>query len=84
MASRLNEVQASMDTVVNDLAPINAILLFQIRVEARLDVLYNGSPTEKHESVYQNAACKRVAKTALPVIIVDKITKAGGINDGQV
>jgi hypothetical protein len=44
MASSLDKVQARMDTVVNDLAPINAVLLFQIRVKAGLNVFNNGPP----------------------------------------
>lgn len=49
MTSRLDEVQARVDTVVNDFAPIDAILLFQIRVEAGLDVLNNRPPAEKEK-----------------------------------
>jgi hypothetical protein len=40
-----------MDTVVNNLAPINAVLLFEIRVETGLDVLYNGPPAKERESI---------------------------------
>lgn len=48
MSSRLNEVQASMNAVVNDFAPVDAVLLFKVRVEARFDVLHDGPPTGEH------------------------------------
>jgi len=42
----LDEVQACMDTVVHDLLSVDTVLLLQVRVKTRLDVLHNGSPTE--------------------------------------
>jgi hypothetical protein len=44
VASGCNEVQASIDTGVGDLAAIDTVLLLQIGVEAALDRSQNGLP----------------------------------------
>lgn len=46
MTRRLNEVQAGMDTVVNDLLAVDLVLVFQELVESRLNVLDDRPPTE--------------------------------------
>jgi hypothetical protein len=46
MTCRLNEVEAGMNTIVHDLLPVDTVLLLQVGVETRLDVLQNGPPTE--------------------------------------
>lgn len=46
MAGGLNEVEASMDTVVYNLLAVDTVLLFEIRIKSRLDVLENGFPAE--------------------------------------
>jgi hypothetical protein len=33
-----------MNAIVNNFEPVNPVLLFQIRIKARLDVLDNGLP----------------------------------------
>ena len=40
----LDEVQASMDTVIHDFLPVDPVLLLEIRVETRLNVLHDGLP----------------------------------------
>ena len=40
----LNEVQAGVDAVVNDLLPVDPVLLLEIGVETRLNVLHDGLP----------------------------------------
>jgi hypothetical protein len=45
MSSRLNEVEACMDAVIDNLAPVDTVFLLQVGVEARLDVFNNGFPT---------------------------------------
>lgn len=44
VSSRLQEVNASMDTVVDNLLTVNSVLLFEIRVEAGFNVLQDGFP----------------------------------------
>jgi len=42
----LNEVQTGMDAVVNDFLAVDLVLVFQVLVESRLNVLDNWSPTK--------------------------------------
>ena len=44
MACGLDEVEACMDAVVDDLASVDTVFLLQVGIEARLDVLNNGLP----------------------------------------
>ncbi len=44
MTSRLDEVQAGVDTVVHDFLPVDPVLLLKVRVETRLNVLHDGLP----------------------------------------
>ena len=44
MTGWLNEVQAGMDTIVDDFLTVDLVLVFQILVESRLDVLNDWSP----------------------------------------
>jgi hypothetical protein len=46
MTRWLNEVEAGMDAVVNDFLTVDLVLVFQVLVESRLDVLKNWSPAE--------------------------------------
>jgi len=46
MTRWLNEVQTSVDTVVNNFLTVDPVLIFQILVESRLDVFNDWSPTE--------------------------------------
>lgn len=78
MASGLNEIQACMDTVVDDFGSVHAILLLEIRVEPRLNVLDNGFPARRGISRVK-IWCHAYK---LPVIVVDKITETGSINHG--
>lgn len=45
MTCRLNEVQTGVHAVINDFLSIYAILLLQVGIEARFNVLNNGFPT---------------------------------------
>lgn len=44
MAGRLNEIEASMDAVVDDLLTVDTVLLFEVSVITRLDVLNDWFP----------------------------------------
>ena len=44
VTGRLDEVQTGVNTVVNDFLPVDAVLLLEIRVETRLNVLHDGLP----------------------------------------
>jgi hypothetical protein len=43
---RLNEVQTGVDTIVDNFLTVDLVLIFQILVESRLNVLDDRSPTE--------------------------------------
>jgi hypothetical protein len=62
VAGRLNEVDTSMHTIVDNVHPVDFVLRIEIRVESLLDVFDNWPPG---------------------VIIVDEVTKARGIHNGQ-
>ena len=44
MTGRLDEVQTGVNAVVNDFLSVDAVLLLEIRVETRLNVLHDGLP----------------------------------------
>ena len=58
----LNEVNTSVDTVVNDVHAIDLVLGIQVGIKSLFDVIHNWSPR---------------------LIVVNEITKAWGINNGQ-
>lgn len=62
MSSRLNKVQASMYSVVDELLPVDSVFLLEVSVKARLYVFEDGLPA---------------------VIVVDKVTKAWCVDDGE-
>lgn len=75
----LDEVQACMDAVVYNLLPVDTVLLLQVRVKTRLDVLHNRSPTALclvRDSFFS-------LTKYIPLIIISKVTKARGINNRQ-
>lgn len=45
MTSGLDEVEAGMYPVVDDLLTVNTIFLFQVRIKTGLDIFDNRSPT---------------------------------------
>ena len=44
MTGRLDEVQAGVNTVVDDLLTVDAVFLFEVGVKPGLDVLDDGFP----------------------------------------
>lgn len=47
MTRRLDEVDASVDAVVDELGPVDAVLLLEVGVESGLDVVDNGLPATR-------------------------------------
>ncbi len=45
VTSRLDEVQASMDAIVHDLLPVDAVFLFEVGIETGFNVLNDRFPT---------------------------------------
>jgi hypothetical protein len=62
VARRLDEVKASVNTVVDHLLTVHSVLLLEICIEASLDVFNDRFPA---------------------VVVVDKITETGCINNGK-
>ena len=50
MTCGLDEVQARVDAIINDFCPVDAVLLFEIRVKSRFDVFNDGFPAENWTS----------------------------------
>lgn len=44
MTGGLDKVKAGMDTVVDELGPVHPVLLLEVGVEARLNVVHDGLP----------------------------------------
>jgi hypothetical protein len=57
VASGLQEVDASMDTVIRDFLAVELVFLGEVRVETRLDVLENWSP-----AISSGGQCEITAK----------------------
>lgn len=62
VARRLDEVDARVDTVVDDVGPVDLVLGLEVSVVSLLNVLDNRAPR---------------------VIVVHKVTKSGGVDNGQ-
>ena len=77
MTGRLDKVDTSVNTVINQLEPVDPIFLLEVSVESSIDIVHNWFP----------AACqlrlRSVECLSLPFIVVDEITESGGINHGQ-
>ena len=76
----LNEVEASMDTIVDDFLTIDLVLVFQELVKSRLNVLEDWSPTR---GVSQKKEVVRGGIEREPLIVVHKIPETRGIHDRQ-
>lgn len=44
MASGLNEIEAGVDTIINNFLPVNAVFLFKVFIKAGFNVLQDGFP----------------------------------------
>ena len=79
MASWLDKVQAGVHAIVNDLLSVYAILLLQIRIKARFDVLDNRLPAKMTISLrsygYKN-------HKDVPFFVIDKVTETRSIDNG--
>lgn len=62
MAGGLNEIDTSVNPVVNNVHTVDLVLRVEVGIETLLDVLDNRTPG---------------------VVVVDKVTETGGIDDGQ-
>lgn len=70
-----------MDAIVNNLLPVDAVLLLQIRIETGLDVLDDRSPAL--QVTYQRQIPRKAPFRDLPVFVVDKVTEAWCVYDGE-
>jgi hypothetical protein len=62
VAGGLDKVETSVNTSVGRLETVDTVLLLEVEVVARLNVLEDGLPA---------------------LVVVHKVTKAGGVNDGE-
>lgn len=80
MAGGLNEVQACMHSVVNNLLTVDTVLLFEIRVEPRFNIVNDRPPTKGVIRVKFDCNSFRT----LPIVVVNKVTKSWGVDNVQV
>lgn len=81
MASGRNEVETSVDAIVDNLLAVHAVLLLEIGIVARLDVLDDGIPAASH--VTNEPRTERESGWSKPVFIVDKVAKSRCIHHVQ-
>lgn len=62
VAGRLDEVDAGMDPIVNNVHAVDLVLGVEVGIVAELNVFHNWAPR---------------------IIVVDKVSKARGVNDGE-
>lgn len=68
-----------MHTVIDNFLSVYAILLLQVGIEARFNVLNNGFPTVTILDTNAN----RQKKFSVPLFIIYEITEAGCVNNIQ-
>lgn len=79
MSCRLDEVQASMDTVIHNFLSVDTTFLFEVGIKTRLDVLDNWFPANLKSITFSY----RSRRATLPFVVIDKVTETGRINNGQ-
>jgi hypothetical protein len=72
VSGRLNEVDTSMDAIVDDICPVWFVLCLEVCIESRLNTFQNRLPTAKSTTD---------TVIAIPVFIIDEITESRGIDD---
>jgi hypothetical protein len=80
VTSRLNEIEASVNAIVDDFQTVDTVLLLQVGIEAILDVLDNGFPAGKVSTTNFDPN----AEINKPLVVVDKVAKARCVHDGEV
>lgn len=58
MTSGLDEVKARVNTIVDDLLSIHAVLLLQVGIKPRLNVLHDGLPATAEPNISQGQSCE--------------------------
>lgn len=81
MTSRLDEVEASVDAVVDHLGPVDAVLLLEVGVEPRLDVVKNRLPSVRTASALNPRTLG--GKQHAPVLVVDEVSVTRRVHHSQ-
>jgi hypothetical protein len=76
VTSRLDEIDTSVNTVINQFQPVDPVLLLEVGVESSINVVDNGLPAGS------SALSDRGAGSS-PFIVINEITKAGSIDHRQ-
>jgi hypothetical protein len=80
MSGRLNEVDTGVHSVVNQLEPVDTVLLLEIGVEARLDVVDNWFPAMPRVS-FARSPSRNVNDP--PLVVVHVVTEARRIDNSE-
>jgi hypothetical protein len=84
VTSGLDKVEAGVDTIVDNFLTVDAVLLLEVGIEPRLDVLEDGLPaTQMARSEPPSPVPTASTPVDTPLIVVDKVTETGGIDDSQ-
>jgi hypothetical protein len=76
VASRLDEIDTSVNTVINQFQPVDPVFLLKVGVKSSINVVDNGFPAG-------SSALGAEGPKSSPLIVIDEITKSGSINDRQ-
>ena len=78
MTSRLNKVYASVKTVIDQLFPVDSVLLLEVGIESCIDIVDNRFPAGLSAS-----PLLRLGGESLPLVVVYEITESRGIDHRQ-
>jgi hypothetical protein len=83
MSGGLDKVEAGVHSIVDELSTIDSVLLLEVGIKARLDIVDDWLPAVgKSQSVREEDAERAGGKDA-PVIVVYKVTKPRRVNYSQ-
>lgn len=91
MSRRSDEVQAALHSAVRHQPPVDPGLRVEVILELTVDVVDDGLPAEGPQVKWRQArggGKRREARTPTgdggsPVAVVDCVSKAGGVDDGE-
>lgn len=82
MTGRLNKVDASVDTVVDEFEPVDSVFLFEVCVESGINVVDDRFPAGSVSSVFPVHRNGQGTGSS-PLFVVDKVTESWSIDYRQ-
>ena len=78
MTGRLDKVDTSVNTVIDQFEPVDSVLLLEVGIESCIDIVDNGFPAGLSAS-----PLLRLGGESLPLVVVYEITESRGIDHRQ-